>query len=436
MKWSKYNFLFKSEKYGYLLFNSQSNTFAELDEKTYNEIEKIRKNPDNYDYNENFGLYIQLLTGKILLEDHENPLIDMKFQIDLTKYSSSILYLTIAPTTECNFNCPYCFEESRKPVHMSEETENNIIEFMKKMNTGLYKITWYGGEPLLGWNNIQSLTKKFRENNLKFTASMVSNGYAFDAEKVSKLKEYNIKNIQITLDGLEQTHNKKRPLLNGDNTFKKILENIHLILEKAECYLSIRVNIDKSNIDEYHELHGFLMEKFSKFKSRFNVYPGIVLNLEQSCSNSSSCLLDKSGVSNFMISAYKNHNIKDLQFFPDVIFQACTANALYRYVVGPDGELYKCWHHIGNPEMVVGNVDEEKMSLNTQLIAKFITGTEPFTDEKCVNCFFLPLCNGGCPHLVYLNRFENKKFDLCSVFKSNIKEFLEIYYEIKNSQIN
>ncbi len=50
MQWSKYNLLFRSEKYGYLLYNTLTNVFVEIDRGTYRELEKIRQSPKTYDF--------------------------------------------------------------------------------------------------------------------------------------------------------------------------------------------------------------------------------------------------------------------------------------------------------------------------------------------------------------------------------------------------
>ncbi|MDR0659937.1 MAG: hypothetical protein LBG19_03870 [Prevotellaceae bacterium] len=44
MEWSKYNFLFESEKYGYLLYNSASGVFFQFEDK--DEIEKLKNHPE------------------------------------------------------------------------------------------------------------------------------------------------------------------------------------------------------------------------------------------------------------------------------------------------------------------------------------------------------------------------------------------------------
>jgi hypothetical protein len=42
MKFSQYNYLFKSDKFGFLLYNSETNSFAELQEELYETLQKIQ----------------------------------------------------------------------------------------------------------------------------------------------------------------------------------------------------------------------------------------------------------------------------------------------------------------------------------------------------------------------------------------------------------
>ena len=71
MKWSKYNLLFKSKKNGYLLYNSITNSFAEIDNETCKELEAIRQNPSVYDFSNCLPLYTQLLKTKVLVQGNE-----------------------------------------------------------------------------------------------------------------------------------------------------------------------------------------------------------------------------------------------------------------------------------------------------------------------------------------------------------------------------
>ena len=52
-------------------------------------------------------------------------------------YSSRILNLTICPTMNCNFGCPYCFEKHR-PGRMSEETQNIVLDFIKRTAQSIF----------------------------------------------------------------------------------------------------------------------------------------------------------------------------------------------------------------------------------------------------------------------------------------------------------
>ena len=48
MYWSKYNILSKSEKYGYLLFNTMSLAFIRINEQDIDMWKKLRETPDSY----------------------------------------------------------------------------------------------------------------------------------------------------------------------------------------------------------------------------------------------------------------------------------------------------------------------------------------------------------------------------------------------------
>ena len=100
------------------------------------------------------------------------------------------------------------------------------------------------------------------------------------------------------------------------------------------------------------------------------------------------------------------------------------------YVIGPEGELYKCWNDIGISEKVIGHIETER-DWNMSLVAEGMVGCSYLESEECKKCFFFPICDGGCPQ----KRLENKKKGIengtCSYFKSHLNELLEIHYEQK-----
>ena len=315
---------------------------------------------------------------------------------------------------------------------MSQNTQDNVITFLKRSRADRFDITWYGGEPLLAWDIIKSITQRLIQQNIDFSAGMITNAYEFDNKKISELDKLRIKDIQITIDGLKDTHNKKRPHRDGSGTFDRIIENIKKLMDNWQGFINIRVNVDKNNIEEYISLSKYLTSLPFFDKKRIRIHPGIITDFTKDCSNSSSCLLNNSQVAEFMFRAYQKHNINDFDFYPEKMYESCTATSLNDYVIDAFGDLYKCWCNVGDKEKSVGNINDSS-KLNFKLISRFLSELEPFDDPKCKDCFFLPLCNGGCPYINYQNRFEGKKINNCCLWKEDIKKFLEFTYEKKLS---
>ena len=156
MFWSKYNILSKSNKYGYLLFNTMSLAFIRILENDINTWLELKENPDSYkDFsNSNF-----LLKARIIVENQEDDLNVYLADILKNRYNSSDMALTILPTRGCNFGCIYCYEQDRPNIAMSEQTEDAIVRFVKSnSNLKRLSVVWYGGEPLLNFDSIISPT--------------------------------------------------------------------------------------------------------------------------------------------------------------------------------------------------------------------------------------------------------------------------------------
>ena len=431
MLWSKYNHLFQSERHGWLLYNALSNTFLELPPQLGGKFSKLHAG-EAFQCDDP-GIVLQLIAAKAVVEPGEDQRLRdiLRMKRRLADLSERMLLLTVAPTRNCNFACPYCFESNRAGVSMSRETEEQLVQFAERFQPGqIFGVTWFGGEPLLRFEQIRRLSERFRALDFKrYHASLITNGYLLDAEKSAQLEELGIQDVQITLDGPEQIHDKRRMLISGEGTFRRILENMDTLFASSwSGVLHLRVNVDRSNADEYHSVHRLLYERYASFAKRLRVYPGIVHAMGKE-NPDTSCLFNAEDAADFQIEQFRRYHIRNMSFYPGRKLFNCIAARRNGYVVGPEGELYKCWNDIGITERIVGYVDPKK-TWNTALLAEWLEGASALNDPECMDCSLMPICDGGCPAL----RREGAPH--CSRYRNRLRELLEAHYDASVSGKN
>ena len=192
---------------------------------------------------------------------------EMAFKI--SKHNET-LHLILFPTDECNFRCTYCYEDYKKNT-MTIEIQNKIVSYVEKnlANFKVLEVSWFGGEPLLAIHIIASLTKRFKkicfEQKKIYISSITTNGYNLKPDVYKILRKCNITSYQITLDGLEETHNKQRFAVGGQGTWKQILTNLQYIRDNTKSGLQvyhIRINLTKDIYDHRIQLIDFLNSEF------------------------------------------------------------------------------------------------------------------------------------------------------------------------------
>ena len=346
MYWSKYNILSKSTKYGWLLFNTMSLAFIRIKDEDIDTWLQLKSNPDSY---KDFASGEFLLKSRIIVENQEDDLNVYLADILKNRYNSADMALTILPTRGCNFGCIYCYEQDRPNIAMTEQTEDAIVRFVaSNANLKRLSVVWYGGEPLLNFDSIVRLTSKFKSLGIEYSAKMVSNGYLLTKEKAEKMKELSMRNIQITFDGSEPVHNQRRALLGGQPTYRKIMENLKYLLSvNDEITVDIRTNIDRRNMDDYNTFYQAFKSEIDD--KRITMYPGFVSDLL-----SSECVSPEHNISEggykaqFVLDIFDRYGIEIKSFLPKYRRHSCVASKYFAFVIGPEGEMYKCWRMVGN----------------------------------------------------------------------------------------
>jgi uncharacterized protein len=429
VKWSRYNLMWELPEGDSLLYNSLSNTFTAAAPQLAAELQEIRENPADYDFTKNPALLLQLRRAKVLVEPgEERDLLNLNLlKRNLENLRNDNLALTIVPTLGCNFRCGYCYQHHKQRTRMNEDVQAQLLAFMQRFRgSGQLKfldICWFGGEPLLEFDCICRLTDQFKTLEVPYSAAMVTNGYLLDEERIEKLEDLKIKAVQITIDGPEEVHNQRRPHVSRGDSYATIMANVERLLDRWPGRLDLRVNVDRRNREQFFEVRSQLQQRFQG--KDVEVYPGIVQDGPRNHPDAP-CECSCSEVDDLLLEVYRqspDDSYPDLYPNPS----PCMAHRRNSFVVGPAGELYICWHDVGDPERVVGSIFPDR-GWNYVLLSRYMIGTEVFTDESCRQCFFLPRCSGGCPHFRSRRLFHGEDFNTCLRLKSRFTEFLELRY--------
>ncbi len=433
MIWSRYNYLYKSDKYGYFLYNSRTNSFMSLNESMYIFLDNLKNSKENIDDKEiDKPLLKKLAYAKVLVDDFDddNYLTQKKYIKYNDNFKSNNLGLVIVPTCTCNFACPYCYEHNLPNDIMNERTEDKLIEFIKSFKSAKQlHICWHGGEPLIGYESIKRiLTKIKNEDTINLTAhSMVSNGFLIDEEKCNFFKEHNLNAIQITIDGLPETHNKSRKHKSGQPTYETIIKNIETIFKiMPNCHVIVRINIHEENKDDCPVLYHALKQRWKG--QNFSISMKYAIDHGE-CKVP--CIKDWGQVK-YAKELYEKHGIKEINFYPEGQLGGCTADHNNAFVVGPKGELYKCWVDVGKHEREIGSI--YKNEINLSLYSEYLVGTDMFSDSKCLTCFLLLVCDGGCALFRLNNKLTKAPYNVCPVNKDEMPFLLDAFYEQQISQ--
>lgn len=424
MEWCTYNYIYYSkEAHAYLLYSSLSNMLVELNEKAYNDIIRIKNDPNSFQSEDECN-YPFLSKGLFLVNSNNTEKNKIIAQVLQQRYNPYTLSLTIAPTRECNFACPYCYENNRIKKTMTYETQQSVIDFIKQFHSlKNLNVIWYGGEPTLAIDTIKTLSSAFKTMPINYTSYMVTNGYNLD-KLSANIEDLNLKGIQITLDGTQETHDATRHLKDGNGTFNKILQNIDIITNKYPIAIHIRMNISKNNQDQYGSLHRLLKERYG---NKVSLYPAFVKQYNN-CTNNISCFEDNFQKGSFIKSLYWNTQIYTHELYPKRINKGCMMQQQNSFLIGPEGELYKCWHDLGKKDEMIGNISKLD-SIDTSVWANKMINNDMLFDKECTSCVLFPSCNGGCTDL------KNKQEKTCPIAKDNLEDFLDIHYRIKNHML-
>lgn len=363
------------------------------------------------------SLLSDLVRGQMVLADDVDELAFLAGKYNASQVRTDAMALTLVTSLGCNFACPYCFED-KHPSIMNREVQDSIFNLVldKARLLRSLRITWFGGEPLVGKRVIWDLSNRFipycAESKINYSADIVTNGFLLDEETCVQLKDCKVQMAQVSIDGPPDIHDRMRPTADGKSTFWKIVQNLHHAVEYLR--INIRINTDRGNAPRVEELLQILAKE--GFAGKLSVYMGKITGVNDGSAAPSSSYKGCFRPADFAETEFLFQQLaKEYGFtsfnLPRAKGAPCTAVRENEYVVGSEGELYKCFDSVGNANDVFGNIRDYN-NVNSR-VNKWLAYT-PFTNRECRHCVALPVCMGGCAHHSFdLNLYDQR----CGTFR-------------------
>ena len=439
LRYSRYNHVVKlPEEEAHVLYNFRTGALLRLDPVRKAVFDSAEDLPEDSRAVES------LRRGGFLTAYDE--LRHMRTQAFSAVGTGRFLGLTICPTLACNFSCPYCFEQARSG-RMSQEVQDSIIRFARENleNYGLdgLDVVWYGGEPLLCPDIIESLSARLletcREFNAGYTARIITNGWFLNEENAALLDRARIGFIQTTLDGPSpETNDHLRRSKDGGSSFRRILDNLQKLrpfeMEPPRGYpadyklprVQVRCNVNRENAPQYADLAERIHALSEEKGFGISVYASKMDSSDENQQCIRSCTLESDEFAQLIgVDALADR-------MPSKYNKLyCMAQYPHAYAIDELGNLYKCSELVGRDEYVIGNVKDCSVlgepGAGISSVDAFFETLFPDQDMECMTCRAFPLCLGGCPK----KRVQGKRE--CWPMKEKLDDFVLAKYRLRSA---
>lgn len=160
-------------------------------------------------------------------------------------------------TERCNLRCRHCYQDGSRPDELSlAEIKEGIAEIVEMFHaweeayylkfSPSFNIT--GGEPLLRDDLFEILSELRRRG---FESYLLTNGTLVDRERATLLADFDVKGVQVSIEGPEEIHDSLR----GAGSFARSAEGIEHLLDAG---LKVTLNITLSRLNAQSMKHVIL----------------------------------------------------------------------------------------------------------------------------------------------------------------------------------
>lgn len=392
---SRYNYKTKADKDTALLYNSYSGAVAAVGEG------ELTAAAD--------AVTARMCESGFLVSENTDEL-HSAASLHKELKEARMAHLVIMPTEACNLRCVYCYQDFSRGA-MGRGIIDGLKAYVHEAAERIdhLSVSWYGGEPLLAAETIVELSQAFKTScesaGIGYSADMSTNGYLLTRERLAQLLDLHVQRFMVTLDGAGSVHDRRRKLegQGGGGTYERIMSHLSEIRKLERPFqIDLRVNFDNENVEEVPELLERLSELFGG-DDRFQLlvrpvgrwggpHNDTIPVCARTAADTHLWELALQGVQRGLaLSGTIADSLKPSG-------SVCYAAMPQSFVVGSDGQLYKCTLALHDELNKVGRLYENgRVELDAAKISLWTDSGEE-QDAVCRACFFRPSCQGNhCP---------------------------------------
>ncbi|MFW9893857.1 MAG: radical SAM protein [Candidatus Thorarchaeota archaeon] len=312
-------------------------------------------------------------------------------------------------TYACNLSCKQCLSSAGRPLddELILDEIKEILDDLAKLK--VFNICFLGGEPLMREDFIEILRYASQYN---FGLSFSTNGVLIDDQMLEDLEDLKVFQVQVSLDGLEETHNQIRGL---PNSFQLAVEAIKRLIGSG-IQVGISTTVNKQNLTELEDL---IQLSLSLGASYFKPIPIMPVGRGKDVNQLMLSPSETEQYVKFLLSK-KNQYENELHIFAEETYSwlfheppephsfstklthsTCAAGTS-QLVFSSNGKVYPCpFLH----DFVAGDLKSESIQQiweNSRVLRQFREVTTTDLKGKCKQCPYIPFrCRGGCRAAAY-----------------------------------
>lgn len=315
--------------------------------------------------------------------------------------------VTINVTNNCNLRCPYCFENNKNNLKMSEDNIKIILDkcYENYLLTNDVKfpfvVNFFGGEPFLNFPVIETAMKYAKEKNYNMSFGVTSNLTILDDHMIDIIEEYEL-GILVSIDGIRSIHNRNRC-----NSYDIVKENVKKLMDRHLGYLlEARMTILPEDVSKLLESIQSIIDM-----GIVNIAPVPVTDIIWTPEELMNFKDNLDDVWDWLFEIYNNEENKKnitIKFIEDYLenvlmiplneyqTKVCSAGTFTSCSIGVNGDILPCHqrHSVSYRynDLVMGNILEDTDIKQIEFNNETINGA-----FDCEDCIAKSVCKGGCP---------------------------------------